>query len=587
VGYDAYVVAGQAPLWVTQCDQSAVDFDPVARRQIIEEIRPDGSGVPRFGSSLLPPTVGEESEVKAAKYQFKTKTVRESKFLAMEKEAAFVEAEKQRLRAIAEADEQARASREPLYGQRAHCWVLVRASETRNLSSDVFVEPSTGVVYPVTASPYLGVDAVWNERNYWVNVQQLPPDDINTRLSLNLRDTLSWEYVLIEPRRGDVEEEEMDAQDMEAAAATADGKELLDQPSSWCSKLHVPRELMIQRFPDGGYRRLVFHKCLYERWAPHHARGDGMVCSLKLYSDEHMRREFEVHEYYSDRRDGLQQRRIYPVEGRIHCQYEAGRARGLKDWIEYGDPASSAQVLIDNESSKRRVFDFYPGARVDGLVKREEQIGHKVMDHFQDRDDNLSYRSATVDDSHSAMSHASGGMSAEFGAATSGVARREKVTIVQIGGVDLPLRKFAEKFQRDTAVHAEEDVAKISYLLTESQIRLDYHRGADRVTASRRVYAKETSDATGWCVDALYKAPGRSALRADLQVTVNVIHFGMLTVFYVYVMISVHVGAREGHVGQSARTRARHARHAAAAASRTDGRDAAKVHLRSRSAKGQ
>ena len=90
---------------------------------------------------------------------------------------------------------------------------------------------------------------------------------------------------------------------------------------------------------------------------------------------------------------------------------------------------------------------------------------------------------------------------------------------MQIGGVDLPLRKFAEKFARnvDAYASAEEDVAKISYLVTEAQIRCDYHRGDDRVTASRRVYAKETSDATGWCVDALHRAPARSQLRADLS----------------------------------------------------------------------
>ena len=126
VGYDAYVVAGQAPLWVTQCDQSAVDFDASSRRQIIEEIRPDGSGRPLFGSSLLPRAVESEAEAaasKAQRYQLKTQTMRESKFLALEREAAVAEAERQRLLAIAVHDEQARAAREMLYGQRAHCWV--------------------------------------------------------------------------------------------------------------------------------------------------------------------------------------------------------------------------------------------------------------------------------------------------------------------------------------------------------------------------------------------------------------------------------------------------------------------------------
>ena len=174
------------------------------------------------------------------------------------------------------------------------------------------------------------------------------------------------------------------------------------------------------------------------------------------------------------------------------ASYDVGRAKGVSDWIEYGQLANSTEP-------PRRVFQFHAGARVDGLVRREEVIGAKVIDTFAGRDDHLVYRSATIDDSASQQ--------------------QSKLTIVQIGGVDLAVRKFAEKFSRNAEAHAsaEDDVAKISYLLHEGHIRLDFHCGADRVTASRRLFAKDQSDATGWSVDALHRAPNRMQLRADLQ----------------------------------------------------------------------
>jgi hypothetical protein len=40
---------------------------------------------------------------------------------------------------------------------------------------------------------------------------------------------------------------------------------------------------------------------------------------------------------------------------------------------------------------------FYLSARLDGLTRRQEILGQKVLEYFQERDDCMSYRSVTVE----------------------------------------------------------------------------------------------------------------------------------------------------------------------------------------------
>ncbi len=43
----------------------------------------------------------------------------------------------------------------------------------------------------------------------------------------------------------------------------------------------------------------------------------------------------------------------------------------------------------------KRVFNFYSAARLDGLVRREELEGRKIIETFANRKDRMVYRSAT------------------------------------------------------------------------------------------------------------------------------------------------------------------------------------------------
>ena len=65
---------------------------------------------------------------------------------------------------------------------------------------DIFICASTGRCYPISQSPYLGVESMWNHNNYWVCMQMPEPHSdsraIPKQLSLDFTDASKWEYVL-------------------------------------------------------------------------------------------------------------------------------------------------------------------------------------------------------------------------------------------------------------------------------------------------------------------------------------------------------------------------------------------------------
>lgn len=56
---------------------------------------------------------------------------------------------------------------------RKHCWVYVDKGP-RDLSDSFFIEPSTGRHYFISkdnkSTPYFGIEAIFNHKNYWINM---------------------------------------------------------------------------------------------------------------------------------------------------------------------------------------------------------------------------------------------------------------------------------------------------------------------------------------------------------------------------------------------------------------------------------
>ena len=204
-GYDAYVVVGTAPRWITLRDLSRTStrFQPpplpdANRNTAAAYMAKGGAAVPDAPSTPLEHTSTAataalgKAPAAASKYlPSKNKPALASKYLArMAERDAERKAEAERNEYASDDDETHQTDLEvaalqegmppgvrdeirlgdPLEGRRVHAWVLVRPGK-RNMTDSVFVEPSTGEVYPLEESPYFAIESLFNSTNLWVNMQ--------------------------------------------------------------------------------------------------------------------------------------------------------------------------------------------------------------------------------------------------------------------------------------------------------------------------------------------------------------------------------------------------------------------------------
>ena len=108
----------------------------------------------------------------------------------------------------------------------------------------------------------------------------------------------------------------------------------------------------------------------------------GMVSRLTVFKDVDRTVVKESVESFVNRRDKLTKRVRKPLERMVHESFDPGRPSSLKYLIEW--------------AGKRREMHFYVNARLDGLLCREEDMGKKIVEKFEGRSDNLTYRSIAV-----------------------------------------------------------------------------------------------------------------------------------------------------------------------------------------------
>jgi hypothetical protein len=453
--YDAFVVSGYAPKWITERDQSHRTAPYTHKEMEVKEEDPPAE----------PATGGE-------RYGVAGPPLLESSFLQMLEEQKREKEKKER--AVAEKNSLfiAEKTHDPLAGERVHCWVLVREGP-RGVESSMFVEPTTGAVFPVTDSPYLGVESVWNEINYWANVQ----GDAPNALVYDLNKTEHWEYVLINESQHAMKDNfsrEFDSVSVDRVSVPPeenfDNKDILDAPISWCKPIDIKRADFRARLPK-GYKRVQYRACLVEKWSEYTEAKQGMVEKITFYSTPDKVSPIEIREIYMHRKvDKLHMVIRYPLESRKVMIFHPGRFSGLQRFIEI------------TEEPERRVFIFFPKARVDGMMRREEVIGEKVQEFYENRDDFRVYRSISVTNEP------------EQGHQRHQQSRHKGYRISLAGLSEMPIHKITEKFARNDKVNAEEDVRKRTHFISKGTIRLDYHYGPHKITASQELIDKFDKD---------------------------------------------------------------------------------------------
>lgn len=467
-GFNAYVVSGYAPKFITTKDQSKSYCSILDSTALVmeedEDEKDDDAG--EAGGDREDVGEGEDNTrgSKEVKYKKKPQPKHESKYLAQldqeeqeeDDEAARVDESKAQYVHTAKIDS--------LHGNRVHFWVLVMKGR-REVVEHTYVEPTTGKLWPVKESPYLGIESVWNEHNYWTNVQEATPQEISFELS----HSSCWEYVLIDEKKTTEEDAgdpltQFDTVDDSAGGELPpeeiiDDRDILDCPMSWCKRIVIPRKLFTEAFP-GGSRITHYKRSTVEKFADYFPGKSGLVLRVTLFQTDDCITAVEVREFFRHRKDRLYQRYTHPLEGRTHEFFEPGRTYGLKEYIRVED--------------KKRYFTFYSSSREDGLARRDELIGVKVVEEFEDRDDLLVYRSVRVisKEDQSKLKGKGGGMGRDS---------RNKITLAKCQ--EAPVRKITEKFARDPRKQSAVDVRKRTHFVSEAKIRLDYHYADRAITA--------------------------------------------------------------------------------------------------------
>eukprot|EP00163_Fabomonas_tropica_P007385 TRINITY_DN1710_c0_g1_i2.p1 TRINITY_DN1710_c0_g1~~TRINITY_DN1710_c0_g1_i2.p1 ORF type:complete len:683 (-),score=196.63 TRINITY_DN1710_c0_g1_i2:121-2169(-) len=451
-GYDAYVVVGTAERSVALCDETSTECPMLMPR---------------------PPTPPPTPPPERSTYIIRSRPDMKSKFVAKQKELAQMRQEVSEKRKMEELrlanpemfaaepvsdDEEEEVEEDPYHKRRVHAWVLIREGK-RGMSSNVYIEPSTAVVYPIDPEeslPYLTVESVFNNRNYWVNMQELPEDGLLQDLSFDLRDNGLWEFVLIDTMSAWLDGDDGvfggDEKGADLDDVDEDGQ-VLQLPPSWVSALELDKEKFEIRRPN-GHKTILYKKAKLEQWSPYtRDPEDGLVTRLTVYKDKLRKKTLEMREYYENRKDGLHMRFIFPNEQLTKEYFHPGRSFAIKE--------------IVYEKGKTRTMEFYPEARLDGLVKRVQLLGKKVMEYFVDRADRLCYRSVTYE--------------------SLPPGRKPSTTGVD----DLPMQKMCQKFERNRELIADQDVQRRTFNIAGQLTSLVFHLNDDRVTASTRSYTKD------------------------------------------------------------------------------------------------
>lgn len=560
VGYDAYVCVGYAPKAVTVNDQSKTECPILEAERLAKAAGPKQ----------------EETFEKPSKYLITEAAVLESAFeraqLAQTEAAQTVESaggideegfgdafgeEKDMMDPMME--EYSLDEERFLDGQRVHAWVLVLGGK-REVPENVFVEPSTGRCYGTDESPYEGIEAIFSSENYWVNMQKNCIGGQGKPLrgiSFELTDPVKWETVIDEVKFSESDRPKTSAAstagdaggegsaDDEAVAATPAAGDLPpmtpgsgpgtapgskpgtagqmtseepvetlympDLPARWVTKLVLPREAFDVRCPRGA-KVTNYKKCQHEIFAMFGecAQWNGLVSRLTVYTSNARTMVEELREEFHRRKDKLRERITFPEKNMIVERFDPGSSNGLMELVTV--------------HGVQRTATFYQSARLDGLVKREENIGQKMIETFEGRDDQLIYRSV----SYFPRQQLAPEPESDKPVNPNRLNRKKKVEEPL-----QPIRKMTEKFSQvlpdeysggagggTSALDKKEQLARRTFYVSLGQIKLQFHYGMSRITASTRHYTKDgVTNIVN--VDPLEEAPRDSELYEEFQALVE------------------------------------------------------------------
>ncbi|NXV82045.1 DRC7 protein, partial [Atlantisia rogersi] len=444
-GYDAYCVHGYATREMCTLDGTLEPCPLLRKRQEVPK---------------------EELKKRSGKYRFKSPLDLQSKF-ELQQEAKKAEAEAAQKNKEREKEKEAgKPECDPLHGLRVHAWVLVLSGK-RDVPETFFINPFTGCSHSTMDEHFLGIESVWNHRNYWVNMQDCRNGCKD--LIFDLGDVICWKTVLSEsskphqlPPDAEEEQEFSDSVTDDMVSDPKEGFHAVGLIGEWIFLTPVLPTAEFETCYPQGRKVILYKKAKLEKWAPY-LNGNGLVKRLTVYADLDRTEVVEVREWFENREDRLDVREVNKQTQLTTDYFSPGHLCGLK-----------AHTYTSLEQETGHTMEFYIETRADDLqklvVKAEE-----MTQHFLGRDDFLHTRHV------------------ELG-------RRGKKTDVAGTGTEtsaqLIIAQIKECFHRNLAKPADEDVAERIFWVAEKRISLTYHFKDNYITASRKDFFKAAGSMT-------------------------------------------------------------------------------------------
>ncbi|XP_071613410.1 dynein regulatory complex subunit 7 isoform X2 [Heliangelus exortis] len=434
-GYDAYCVHGYATREMCTLDET-LELCPLLRK---------------------PPEVPEVEIKKSNKYRIKPRPVLQSMFELQQeaKKKAETEAAQNKEGEEEKVTGEEKHKRDPLHGLWVHAWVLVLSGK-REVPETFFINPFTGNSHSTMDEQFLGIESVWNHKNYWINMQDCRNGCKD--LIFDLSDTIRWEMMLLGSSKPlQLPEAEKEKELPEAMDDMHKEDKSFDMPPSWVAPIQIsPREF--ETHCSQGNKVILYKQAKLEKWAPY-LNENGLVKRLTIYEDLNYTEAVEIREWFKNRDDLLDMRQVN-IQTQVTTDYfSPGRLLNLK-----------AHTYKSLEPRTERTMEFYHVARVDGLQKRVENAT-EMIEYFVGREDFLHVRHT------------------EFG---------KKQKKIQLAGTTTdnfrPIVQIKEYFHRNLEKPADEDVAERIFLITEDVISLTYHLKDKYITASKKDFFKVAED---------------------------------------------------------------------------------------------
>lgn len=228
-------------------------------------------------------------------------------------------------------------------------------------------------------------------------------------------------------------------------------EEFFQRPSSWVPKIEIEREHFLGRYA-GGRQRKFYRKCQID-YFNRGTQADGLVKRVQLYMDLKREYLYEIRCYYKDRIDRMYMKKEFPFEFRS---------------VEYfrmmeGTTAPNPNVIlphwreIEHFMGRKIIFRFYPQRFFDGLIEREEIIGEKTIERYENRDDRLIY------------------VSVRFESASGESGNKDLYCYHDRHVEDVKVVKMVQKFDKNSFMPASTQIAKIIFDLARNMIKVIYH----------------------------------------------------------------------------------------------------------------